>query len=76
MKWLFPFGLIGSVVSALFCGTVLTPLLVAALAAAGFASLADNSDLVVLPAVAAFLLVAYQGLPREECERRGLRPES
>lgn len=59
MTWLFPFGLIGSLAAALFCGTMFTPLLVAFLAALGLGFL--HPDLVVIPALIGFLIVAYAG---------------
>lgn len=71
MKWLFPFGVIGSVVAALFCGTMLTPLLVTVLAAAGLGALATNPDLVVIPALVAFLLMAYLGWRARRSRSRG-----
>ncbi len=70
MKWLFPLGIIGSVVAALFCGTVLTPLLVAFLAAIGLSFL--DPDLVVVPVLVGFLILTYVGWRTWRRARPGL----
>jgi putative Ca2+/H+ antiporter (TMEM165/GDT1 family) len=59
VKWLFPFGIIGSILAGLFCGTMVTPLLVAVLAAIGAGFL--DPDWAVFPTVIGFLIVAYIG---------------
>ncbi len=58
---LFRVGAVGSVVAALCCAGIGTPLLAAALTAAGLGVLTRNLDLVLLPALAAFLAMAGVG---------------
>lgn len=70
MKWLFPFGILGSIGAGLFCGTMLTPLLIALLAALGVGFL--DPDWVIFPAIAVFLIVAVIGW-RARCRAQGKR---
>ena len=61
MNTLFRVGVVGSVVTALCCAGVLTPLLVALLTAVGFGALTRNLDLVLFPALAVFLVLTAVG---------------
>ena len=61
MRRLFPIGVVGSVIAALCCVGVLTPLLVAGLVALGLGTLTPNLDLVLLPALAIFLVLTFLG---------------
>lgn len=61
MKWLLPVGSLGAVVAALCCVGVLTPLLVTALVALGLGAWPRDLDLILLPALAAFLTMAVIG---------------
>lgn len=70
MRWLFPVGVVGSLVAALCCVGVLTPLLVTGLVAFGLGALTRSLDLIVLPALAIFLVLAFIGWR----SRRGARP--
>lgn len=58
---LFRVGVVGSIVTALCCAGVLTPLLVALLTAAGLGALTRSLDLVLLPALAVFVVLAGVG---------------
>ena len=58
-KSLLNIGVVGSVVTAICC---FTPLLVVLLGAIGLSSLIGLLDLVLLPALAMFLLLAGYGL--------------
>ena len=61
MNALFRVGVVGSVVAALCCAGILTPLLAAGLTAAGLGALTRNLDLVILPALAVFLVLTAAG---------------
>lgn len=61
MRWLFPVGTAGAVVAALCCIGVLTPLLVAALVGAGLGGLTRSLDIILFPAIAVFLVLAFVG---------------
>ncbi len=61
MKLLFGVGLVGSIVTALCCVGVLTPLLVATLTALDLRALTSNLDAVLLPALAVFLVLTAIG---------------
>ncbi len=61
MSALVRIGVVGSVVTALCCAGVLTPLLVAGLAAAGLGALTQRLDLVLLPVLWVFLLTTAAG---------------
>jgi high-affinity Fe2+/Pb2+ permease len=61
MNALFRVGVVGSVVAALCCAGILTPLLAAGLTAAGLGALTRNLDLVIFPALAVFLVLAGVG---------------
>ncbi|HYU19675.1 MAG TPA: mercury resistance system transport protein MerF [Chloroflexota bacterium] len=61
MRWLFPIGAAGSVITALCCVGILTPLLVALLVAAGLGALTRNLDLILFPALAVFLVLTFVG---------------
>lgn len=77
MNALFRVGAVGSVVAALCCAGILTPLLAAALTAAGLGALTRDLDLVIFPALAVFLTLTAVGWwlrespqPRRPGERR------
>ncbi|MGH2354606.1 MAG: mercury resistance system transport protein MerF [Chloroflexota bacterium] len=57
----FRVGVVGSVVAALCCAGVLTPLLVAGLTAAGLGALTRTLDLVLLTALPVFLVLTALG---------------
>ena len=57
----FGVGVVGSIVAALCCAGVLTPLLAAGLTAAGLGVLTRNLDLVIFPALAVFLALTAIG---------------
>ncbi len=61
MNALFRAGIVGSVVAALCCAGVLTPLLVAGLTAVGLGALTRDLDLVLFPALAVFLAMTGLG---------------
>jgi mercuric ion transport protein len=61
MRWLFPVGVVGSVIAALCCVGVLTPLLVAGLVTLGLGALTRSLDLILLPALGIFLVMAFLG---------------
>ena len=61
MKALFRIGVVGSIVAALCCVGVLTPLLIAGLTAVGLTVVTRNLDLVLLPALAVFLILTGAG---------------
>jgi hypothetical protein len=54
-------GMVGSVVSLLFCGTMLTPLLAGVLVAIGLGALAQHVEGLVMGAFAAFAVLALFG---------------
>lgn len=79
MNGLFRVGVVGSVVAALCCAGILTPLLAAGLTAAGLGALTRNLDLVIFPALAVFLTLTAVGWwlrqrrePREQQERTAI----
>ena len=53
--------MVGSVVTALCCAGVLTPLLVAGLTAVGLTALTRSLDLILFPALAVFLVLTAIG---------------
>ena len=57
----FRLGVGGAIVAALCCAGILTPLLVALLTAAGLGLAVRNLDLVLVPALAAFLVLTAAG---------------
>ena len=61
MKALFRVGVVGSIVAALCCVGVLTPLLIAGLTAGGLTVVTRNLDLVLLPTLAVFLILTGTG---------------
>ncbi len=61
MHALFRVGLVGSIVAALCCAGVLTPLLVAGLTAAGLGAVTRSLDLVLLLTLGVFLVLTAVG---------------
>ncbi len=61
MRWLLPVGVVGAVLTALCCIGVLTPLLVTGLVALGLETLTRSLDLILLPLLAIFLVLAIIG---------------
>jgi hypothetical protein len=61
VRWLFRVGVVGALVAALCCVGVLTPLLIAGLVALGLSTLTRSLDLILLPALAVFLVMALVG---------------
>jgi len=57
MNGLFRVGIVGSLVTALCCVGILTPLLIAGLTAVGLTAVTRNLDAILLPALAVFLLL-------------------
>jgi mercuric ion transport protein len=75
MKGLLSFGVVGTVVAALCCAGILTPLLVALLAVLGLGVVTDHLDAVLLPALAGFIALsgfAYWRLRRPTNTERTL----
>lgn len=61
MRWLFGVGVVGSIAAALCCVGILTPLLVALLVALGLTALTQSLDVILLPALGVFLVLAFIG---------------
>lgn len=61
MRWFFPVGVAGAIITALCCAGVLTPLLVAGLVAVGLSGLTRGLDFVLLPLLGVFLVLALIG---------------
>ncbi len=57
-KTLLSFGIVGTVLAALCCAGILTPLLIGLLAALGLGALTGNLDAVPLPALAVFAAIS------------------
>ncbi|MBI3971560.1 MAG: hypothetical protein HY332_09750 [Chloroflexi bacterium] len=69
-------GIVGAIVSLLFCGTMLTPLLVAVFVVVGLGVLAPNVEGVVLAALVAFVGLAAAGWWLRRMRRSGSRPRA
>ncbi len=57
-KTLLSFGLVGTVLAALCCAGILTPLLIGLLAVLGLGALSGNLDAILLPALTVFAAIS------------------
>ncbi len=67
MKGLLSFGVVGTVVAALCCAGIMTPLLVGLLTVVGLGALTAHLDAVLLPALIGFAVLSF-------CAYRRLQP--
>lgn len=63
-------GIVGALVGLLFCGTMFTPLLAAALVVVGLGAVALHLEGVVMAAIAAFVVLALVAAWRQGGRRR------
>ncbi len=59
MKGLLSFGVVGTVVAALCCAGIMTPLLVGLLTVVGLGALTAHLDAVILPALVGFAALSF-----------------
>jgi mercuric ion transport protein len=76
IRALFGVGLVGTIVAALCCLGVLTPLLVAGLVAVGLGALTRSLDAVLVPALVVFVVLTVVGwYGRRQAPAAGGRPD-